>query len=65
MLTEPFRSEAGHFFERSGLLEQMRSTRDDTETLFATQMLIRLPVELEHDIVLSTEDEQRRGTDAR
>jgi hypothetical protein len=63
VIDEPATRELRDDLERSGLLEQARCAGHDLEPMLAAQVAGRLPIELDHDIVPATDDQQGRGAD--
>ncbi|OGI44390.1 MAG: hypothetical protein A2150_06105 [Candidatus Muproteobacteria bacterium RBG_16_64_11] len=50
---EPAGGEGRDLFERTRFFEQMRRAGDDHQLFFAFQQRVRLPVEIDHDIVVT------------
>ena len=57
---EPVACQARHFLQGSRLLEEMGGTSHHLQLALAAQLHLCLTVELEHDLVTATHDEQRR-----
>src|SRR5215469_9061902 len=61
MLDEPVAGQASDGPQRAGLLEQVGGAWHDGEPVLALQLLLRLPVQAEHDLVAAANNEKRRG----
>ena len=58
---EPLAGHLGDGVERARFLEEMRRAGDDLDAVLAQQLAYGVAVELEHDVVAGTDDQQRRG----
>jgi hypothetical protein len=61
---DPAAGKVGHRRQGVGLLEQVGGARHDGEAAVGgSEHRLRLPVQSEHDVVVPTDDEQRRSDD--
>jgi hypothetical protein len=49
-----------YLVQRPGLLEQVGGSRHDLQGVLAAQLGLRLPVQLQHQLVMATDDQQGR-----
>ena len=63
VVDEPITCELGRHLQRARLLEEMRSTRHDTQARLAPHLGLRFTVELEHQRVVAPDDQQRGRLD--
>src|SRR5688572_18526827 len=56
---EPARGEIRHLVERAGFLEEVRGAGDDFELDMGAHLPHRLSIELDHRLVVATDDEER------
>lgn len=54
---EPVVCHTGNLFQRAGLFKQMGGTWDNFQSLRPIQSLERLPIQFDHDLILTTDDE--------
>jgi hypothetical protein len=62
MALEPCGGEPGHLLKCAVLLEQVRCAGDDRQLRLHPKSVLRVPVELEHDLVAATDDQEHGGS---
>src|SRR5436305_653976 len=60
VLNEPIAGELGYSFECAWLLEQMGRAGYDLDLAFALHLRARLLVQIDHNVIFATNDQQRR-----
>src|SRR5579862_4563 len=65
MVDEPVAGESRHRCQGAVLLEEMGRARDELEAVFTAEELAGFLVQLEHDLVQCTDDQERRRLDGR
>lgn len=60
MLSEPLRGEASHFFKRSRFFKKVSGARNNDELFGATQLTSRSLVQIDHQLIVPPNDQQRR-----
>ena len=63
VLDEPVARQLRHPLQRTRFLEQVRRPRDDADRRNVTHAPSRVLVQLDHDVVAPTDDQQRRRAD--
>jgi hypothetical protein len=65
MAHKPLRRQAGDFFQSTRFREQVRRNRNDDQLLGAAHDCMCLPIEIQNDVVVSADDQERRRLHAR
>src|SRR5205823_7798959 len=60
VLNEPIVGELGYFFECAWLFEQMGCAGHNLDLAFALHLRARLLVQIDHNVIFATNDQQRR-----
>ena len=60
MAKKPIARQFSDLFERTRFFEQMRRARHDVDLALAFHLRARLLVQVDHDMIFATDNEQRR-----